>query len=111
MGHHPVSEKPSASKKTLSSYIMGLFLSLAITMVSFALVIYHLMSSKDLAFTIMLLAVLQLLAQVVFFLRMNSSSPEGKWTSMSFVFVILVVLIIVIGSLWIMHNLNYNMVN
>lgn len=110
MANHSSASYTGTGKKTLSSYILGLLLSLVFTFASFAAVTYHLLPAGQLYLLLMVLATLQLIAQVVFFLRM-SLNPEGRWTSMSFIFVIFVVLIIVIGSIWIMNNLNYNMVS
>lgn len=97
-------------KKTLSSYIMGLFLSLILTVCSFFIVAQHTFSTENIFITIAILAILQLIAQVVFFLRMNASE-EGRWNLMPFLFTILIVAVIAGGSLWIMYNLNYNMVH
>jgi cytochrome o ubiquinol oxidase operon protein cyoD len=108
--HNTATHKAGAGQKTLPSYLIGLFLSLALTCVAFTLVLQQAMSVENLYITLTVLAVMQLITQVIFFLRMNLS-PEGRWTSMSFIFVIFVVLIIVTGSLWIMYNMNYNMVH
>ena len=58
--------------------------------------------------TITALAVAQLFAQVIFFLRLNVTK-EGQWNSMPFVFTFLIVGVLVGGSLWIMYNLDVNM--
>lgn len=97
-------------KKTLGSYFVGLFLSLLFTLVAFYCVGHHLMSDMALYGLITGLALLQLFAQVVFFLRMNTSK-EGNWNTMPFLFTIVIVMVLVFGSLWIMYNLNYNMMH
>jgi len=48
------------------------------------------------------------MVQLVFFLHMNTSS-EQMWNSVSAVFVILLVMILIVGSVWIMQHLNHNM--
>lgn len=96
--------------KSLRIYVIGFFLSLMLTLISFALAGWHLMSMLSLYFCLMLLAVIQLLVQVVCFLRLNAGA-EGRWNLMAFLFTVLIVLVIVIGSLWIMFNLNYNMMH
>ncbi len=111
MANHQVQgQKAAPGQKTLTSYMIGLALSLVFTFIAFWLVSEHAMTNENLYIVLTALALSQLLAQVIFFLRMNMS-PEGRWTSMTFIFVIFVVLILVGGSLWIMYNLNYNMVN
>ena len=42
------------------------------------------------------------------FLHMNTSSEE-RWNVIAFLFTLLIIGIVVIGSLWIMYNLNINM--
>ncbi len=103
-------QKNVRSLKTLKAYIFGLLGSLVLTLISFGLVAKHTMSATSLLITIMSLAVVQLFVQVTCFLRLNNS-PEGRWDLMPFLSAILVVLVLVIGSMWIMFNLNYNMMN
>lgn len=107
--HHSVSEmKYGAKVKTLKSYLIGLGLSLLFTFAAFTLVAQHLLSTEYLYITITALAVAQLFAQVIFFLRLNVST-EGQWNTMPFIFTFIVVGVLVGGSLWIMYNLNVNM--
>ncbi len=44
----------------------------------------------------------------VYFLHMNSKSDEG-WNLTAFIFTVIIIAIVVVGSIWIMWNLNYNM--
>lgn len=88
--------------------MIGLFLSLILTFVAFGLVGEHLLKTEALYITITALAIAQLFAQVICFLRLNVTS-EGRWNSLAFVFTVLIVGVLVGGSLWIMYNLNVNM--
>ena len=97
-------------RKTLTSYIIGLVLSLILTLIAFQITAQQPMSVPALYVSLAVLAVLQLYAQVVFFLRFNTS-PEGQWTLMPFLFTIVIIAALVGGSLWIMYNLNYNMMH
>jgi cytochrome o ubiquinol oxidase operon protein cyoD len=110
--HHHIIDSLSSgtSPKTLSAYITGLVLCIILTCASFALVGKHILSGADLYIGLSILALVQLLVQVICFLRLNASA-EGQWNLMPFLFALLVVLILVAGSLWIMYNLNYNMMN
>ena len=58
--------------------------------------------------TILAMAVVQVLVHLVCFLHMNTKSDEG-WNMTAFVFTVLIIAILVVGSIWIMWNLNYNM--
>lgn len=100
--------KYGVKAKTLKSYLIGLSLSLLLTVTAFVLVGKHLLGVEALYITLTALAVAQLFAQVICFLRLNVS-PEGRWNTMPFIFTFVIVGILVGGSLWIMYNLNINM--
>ncbi len=96
--------------KSFSGYVLGFTLSLLLTLIAFMLAGWHVLSPLPLYFALVLLALIQLLVQVTFFLRLNAGA-EGRWNLMAFLFTVLIVLVIVVGSLWIMFNLNYNMMH
>jgi cytochrome o ubiquinol oxidase operon protein cyoD len=45
---------------------------------------------------------------MVYFLHMNTRSEDG-WSIMALVFTLILVVIVLIGSLWIIYHLNANM--
>ena len=51
---------------------------------------------------------IQILVHLVCFLHMNTKSDEG-WNMTAFIFTVIIIAILVVGSIWIMWNLNYNM--
>ncbi len=89
-------------------------LSLLLTLSAYWLVLQHknshqpLFSHRFLIITIVVLAVTQLFVQLVFFLHLDSES-KPHWNLLVASFAAIVVLILVLGSLWIMNNLNYHM--
>jgi cytochrome o ubiquinol oxidase operon protein cyoD len=93
------------------SYIIGFTFSLIFTLAAFGLVMDHKWNSAILCGGIILLAVLQIFAQVIFFLRLNARTEHDRWNLIAFVFTLLIVTIMVAGTLWIMYNLNYNMMS
>lgn len=99
---------------TILSYSIGYVLSLVLTLVAFLLVGKHINSDEAgqstgvLMLWISALAIAQLLIQLLFFLHLHQEK-KPRWNLMAFQFMVLVVVIIVGGSLWIMHNLDYNM--
>lgn len=106
---NPHMPKKDKNLKTLKSYVVGFLLALVLTLLSFGVAAEHaLFTVSQFYVTLVVLAVLQLLVQVTFFLRLNAAE-EGRWNLMPFLFTIVIVLVILIGSLWIMYNLNYNM--
>lgn len=99
-----------------ASYITGFLLSLVLTLVAFSLVWRHtqatdaIFSTATLMIIIAVLAVTQLIVQLIFFLHLSrESKPRWNLTVMSFA--VLIVAILVFGSLWIMQNLNYQHVD
>jgi len=53
-------------------------------------------------------AIIQIVVHLVFFLHMNTSSEE-RWNLVALLFTAVIIFIVVVGSLWIMYNLNLNM--
>ncbi|MCD9510313.1 cytochrome o ubiquinol oxidase subunit IV [Photobacterium phosphoreum] len=93
---------------SVKEYVRGLVFSIILTIVPFAMVMAGVGSTQFIIGVIMIFAVAQILVQLVFFLHMNTSS-EQMWNTSSAVFVVVIVSIILIGSLWIMDHLNHNM--
>ena len=97
--------------KTLTAYIIGFALSIVLTLAAFFVVIrpgFFQMGSGAVIATILALAVAQLTVQMLFFLHLGSESGP-RWNLVVFLSTVSIVLIIVMGSLWIMNHLNYNM--
>ena len=98
--------------KTLTGYCIGFLISLILTAAVFYLVAHPgLVPQGSMPKWIVGLGVLQIIAQVAFFLRLNHITADRTWNWISLVFTVIVMIIIVSGSLWIMYNLNYYMVN
>ncbi|EKD74223.1 MAG: Cytochrome O ubiquinol oxidase protein [uncultured bacterium] len=96
--------------KSLKAYITGFILSLLLTLAAFGAVTKHLVDDSNLYVLVPLLAIAQLCVQSICFLRLNLSR-EGRWNVLPFLFVLLIIAIVVSGSLWIMYNLDYNMMH
>jgi len=90
------------------SYVIGFLLSIAATLVAYLFVVNNWWPKETLVYFVMGIAVVQLVVQAVFFLHIGRGNQLKLVT---FLFAILVVLIIVIGTIWIMENLNYNMMH
>ncbi|MCL1125258.1 cytochrome o ubiquinol oxidase subunit IV [Shewanella surugensis] len=97
-----------ADHGTYASYIIGFVLSILLTIIPYYIVVYLDISTGFKTLSIVILAVAQLLVQLIFFLHLNTRSEKG-WNFLSFVFTMLVVLILIGGSLWIMYHLRANM--
>ncbi|MBK4775794.1 cytochrome o ubiquinol oxidase subunit IV [Candidatus Pantoea edessiphila] len=90
------------------SYIFGFILSVVLTNIPFWMVISHSTSHYVMLGIIVSCAIIQILVHLFCFLHLDSKSENG-WNMISLVFSALIILIIVTGSIWIMSNLNYNM--
>jgi cytochrome o ubiquinol oxidase operon protein cyoD len=92
---------------TVRSYVAGFVLSIILTFCSFVIVSEGLLPVPQKTYAITLLALGQAFIQLVFFLHMDRES-KPYWNITAFSFMVLVIAIIAIGTLWIMSNLNYN---
>jgi cytochrome o ubiquinol oxidase operon protein cyoD len=113
MSNHEIAT-PDLKKATqlFWSYLVGFVLSVVFAVLSFYLVTSQLLATNAMLYTALtVLVILQLLVQSVFFFRLNTHSSDDRWNFLIFVFSLLIMLIVVSGSLWIMYNLNYYMVN
>ncbi len=93
---------------SFKSYAIGFVLSIVLTLASYLLVTENLLTGKTLVYTIVVLGLIQAVVQLIFFLHLAEES-KPRWNLLVFLFMLLVLLIIVIGSLWIMYNLDYHM--
>ena len=60
------------------------------------------------AIVILAFALVQIVVHMVYFLHMNFHS-EGGWNMLALIFTLILVFITLAGSLWVMYNLNVNM--
>lgn len=90
------------------SYFVGFVLSVLFTILPYLIVVRNLLDGGALLVALAGFAVAQLLVQLVFFLHLGRES-KPRWNLMMFCFMLIIVAIIVGGTLWIMHNLDYNM--
>ncbi len=94
---------------SLRGYLIGFGLSVLLTAIPFWLVMGDALGSKlATAIVIMVLAAVQIVVHMIYFLHMNARAEEG-WTMMALIFTIIMVVIALSGSLWVMYHLNTNM--
>lgn len=96
--------------RILVTYVIGFAAALLLSIVSYLIVTERwLGDAASLTMLVILaLAVVQLVVQLVCFLHMGSDRDPFSRTG-TFLFTVGMALIIVIGSLWIMKNLDYRM--
>lgn len=98
----------SDHRKLLWTYIFGFIFSVLLTLIAYFLTVRQVFSVVIIVAVISVLAVAQLIVQLVFFLHLGNE-PKPRWNVTVLLFAVLVVVIVGFGSLWIMNNLHYNM--
>ena len=93
------------------SYCVGFILSVLLVLLAYGLVQHHALDEKSLYLSIALIALVQLFLQMIFIFRLGVKTEHDRWSMIVFIFTLIIVAIVVSGSLWIMYNLNYYMVN
>jgi cytochrome o ubiquinol oxidase subunit IV len=108
MSAHSIHEEEGHG--SFSSYLAGFVLAVVLTAASFWLVLHGGYSRETALLGLAVLAVVQIVVHLVFFLHMNTSSGQ-RWNVTAFGFTVLTVVIVVIGTLWVMHNVSMNMMS
>lgn len=98
----------SGAHGDLKTYGVGFGLSLGLTVLSFAAVMGGAIPHGMILPAITLLAVAQLLVQLIFFLHLGTA-PEQRTNTGILVLTVMLIGVIVFLSLWVMHNANVNM--
>ncbi len=96
-------------RRATRNYVLGA-LAAAVTsiVVYFSAVEQWFASIGALAVFALVFAGIQLVLQLITFLHLGDED-KPRWQTSSFVFTFLMAIIIIVGSIWIMMNLNYNM--
>jgi cytochrome o ubiquinol oxidase operon protein cyoD len=98
----------ASSHGSRKSYFVGFVLSVALTFASFGAVMQGLVPHSMMLTAIVVLCVVQLVVQLVYFLHIGTSKDQRSNTVI-FGCTAFLIAIIVAGSLWVMHNANVNM--
>lgn len=103
-----IDENFEKSKRAMRSYIVGFVLSIIFTVIPYVFVTQRLLGEISLLVGVAFFGVAQLIVQVIFFLHLPIK-VKPYWNIITFAFTLLIVAFLVVGSLWIMYNLNINM--
>jgi cytochrome o ubiquinol oxidase operon protein cyoD len=95
---------------SFAGYMAGFVLSVALTAAAFWLVIQGVLPSATALPVIAGLAAVQVIVHLVFFLHMNGSSGQG-WNMLAFAYTVICSLILIVGTVWVMHNVSMNMMS
>jgi cytochrome o ubiquinol oxidase operon protein cyoD len=92
----------------VAAYLIGLGLATLLTIVSFFIARTTLVWEPSIPVALAVLAIAQMGVHLVFFLHITTG-PDNVNNVMALAFGVLIVLFIIGGSLWIMANMNHNM--
>jgi cytochrome o ubiquinol oxidase operon protein cyoD len=92
----------------LVGYLLGLALATLLTAASFWVVSTHLIYGPGVPVAILVLAIAQMGVHLVFFLHITTAADNTN-NVLALAFGTLIVCLVVFGSLWIMANLDRNM--
>ncbi|VFP87459.1 Cytochrome bo(3) ubiquinol oxidase subunit 4 [Candidatus Erwinia haradaeae] len=95
---------------SLQTYLKGFIFSILLTIIPFWMVINRAGSKSTILSLVIICAIVQIFVHLIYFLHLNRKSEEG-WNFIAILFTALIILIIIAGSLWIMWNLNCNMMD
>jgi cytochrome o ubiquinol oxidase subunit IV len=90
------------------SYTAGLGLAIVATIASFIVAQTNLLWPPGIPVGLIVLALAQIGVHLVFFLHLGSG-PESKNNILALAFGVLIVFLVIAGSVWIITNLNTNM--
>ena len=92
----------------LLGYLVGLGLAVLLTATSFFIAGTDLVWQPSIPVAIIVLAIAQMGVHLVFFLHITTG-PDNTNNVLALAFGVLIVMLVMGGSLWIMANLNHNM--
>jgi cytochrome o ubiquinol oxidase operon protein cyoD len=104
----PGDEEEGSVGSQLVGYVVGLGLAILLTATSFFIAGTDLVWQPSIPVALIVLAIAQMGVHLVFFLHITTGADNTN-NVMALAFGLLVVFLVIGGSLWIMANLNHNM--
>jgi cytochrome o ubiquinol oxidase operon protein cyoD len=94
--------------RSLRTYLVGLGLAILITVVAFFIARTTLVWQPSIPVALFVLAIAQMGVHLAFFLHITTG-PDNTNNVLALAFGVLIVGLLIVGSIWIMANLNHNM--
>ena len=98
----------SSIAQRVVGYLTGLGLAILLTAISFFVARTNLVWEPSIPVALVVLAIAQMGVHLVFFLHITTG-PDNTNNVLALAFGVLIVMLVMTGSLWIMANLNHNM--
>ena len=108
---HAPGDEPARGREVAEGvlgYLIGLGLAILITAVAFFIAGTSLVWHPSIPIALVVLAIAQIGVHLVFFLHITTG-PDNVNNVLALAFGVLIVFLVIVGSLWIMANLNQNM--
>ncbi|WP_306397702.1 cytochrome o ubiquinol oxidase subunit IV [Telluria beijingensis] len=105
-GHH--GHDVHVTHYSAKDYMIGFALSAILTIIPFWLVMGNVLAPETTKWVILAFAGVQLIVQMMYFLHLNSKA-EGGWNMMALILTLVILVIVMAGSIWVMHHMNTNM--
>lgn len=86
---------------SLKSYVIGFLLSIVLTIIPLVLVMNQMLGKTALVITIMVMAILQFIVQLYFFMHIKEGE-KPRYNLHALILGIVIIFTIVAGSIWIM---------
>ncbi|MBP2000726.1 cytochrome o ubiquinol oxidase operon protein cyoD [Paenibacillus shirakamiensis] len=98
---HSTTDEVSQGHGSLKSYLLGFIFSIVLTIIPLVIVMNDMLNKTQTVVTLMLMAVMQLLVQLFFFMHIREGE-KPRWNVMTLIVGLLIVFTVVGGSIWIM---------
>lgn len=106
MSQHHTGSHDNHGHGSMKSYVIGFSLSILLTIIPLVVVMNDMMNRTGTLILILLMAVLQFVVQLFFFMHVREGE-NARWNIMTLIFGLIILITIVGGSMWIM---TYNQV-
>ncbi|WP_321957334.1 cytochrome o ubiquinol oxidase subunit IV [Paraburkholderia bannensis] len=100
----------SEAHGSLGSYAAGFILSVLLTAGAFGVVLHGAFAPGTGMAILAVLAFVQVIVHLVFFLHLNASPGQG-WNVLSLAYTVLAAAFLIFGTIWVMHNVSMNMMS
>jgi cytochrome o ubiquinol oxidase subunit IV len=95
---------------SFGSYAAGFILSVILTAGAFGVVLHGALDPTTAMVVLAVLAFVQVVVHLVFFLHLNASAGQG-WNVLSLAYTVLAAAFLIFGTIWVMHNVGMNMMS
>ena len=103
-----IDEEETTVREGILGYVIGLVLATLLTVVSFYVAKSDQFWQPSIPIALVVLAIAQMAVHLIFFIHITTA-PDNTNNILALAFGVLIVTLVVVGSLWIMYNLNHNL--